>query len=181
MSNNFRDSYEDNKRKRRFFREELRSSTNYIRFLEDFTERNGSFSTTTFSSESKRISQEEREKIENLGILFDCIQEYSDANYRLPTKVDCGEYYAIQHNGIGYLIGVDYEGEKNYYCVRLEEPEEDSLDYEFVMSTVKLPKTIEIDDKMDQLFSFIEALGDVPMIAVEHTIAKIHEKRRIDS
>ena len=178
----FLSTYEKKMRKKRFFRDELTYSTKYIDWLESFTEKNGSFSTDTFLYHPEKITETDAKNVENIETLFEAIQEYSDDNYIFPTKVDYGCFYSIQHNGVGYFIGVDYGQGTSFYCVRLDEPEEDALEYKHVMSTVKLPRTIQIDDKLDKLSSLLETLEEeIPLeilsSSVENTFKKIKSKR----
>ena len=178
MANEFIEKMLEKVKKRNEFRENIMYSTEYIDWLDEFSKKQGAF-----SNDTKDVSEEDKENVEKIELLVEIVSEYAETNYIEPTYVDYGAYYSIQHNGVGYNIGVDTGQGTSFYCVRLEKPIEGSLEFKHVMSTVKLPKTLLIEDKLDQLASLIEKISsqDVPLSAIqqttEETVQKIKVKR----
>lgn len=174
--------YLEQLKEKRKFKEELSMCTSYMDWLDNFTKKHGSFSTNSVLCKEDEITKEEMRNINNLEGLYEVIDEYATGNYIDPTKCYDGNFYSIQHNGVGYFIGIDYEQENSFYCTRLEEPEENSLEYKSIMSGVKLPKTILSEYKLEELSNLIEQLytDGVGLNAItstaENTIQKIKLK-----
>lgn len=166
------------KREELNYEKSLVSPIDYIDWLESFTSRMGSFSTATFLNDPELLSEYDQLNVNHLEELFENISEYSRENYIFPKKTKYGLYYSIKHNDVGYFIGIDYGQGCNFYCERLDEPLEDSLDYEHVVSSVKLPSTIVWDDKLDPLISIIKQLYDdgIPLNVMEDATQKTLRK-----
>lgn len=169
-------------REKNSFRESLVFSTDYIDWLENFTNRMGSFSTVTFLYNPELLSESDERNVHHLEELFEEIYEYAQENYILPKETDYGLCYPIKYNEVGYLIGIDYGQGCQFYCKRLNEPLEESLDYEHVVSSVKLPSTIVLDTKLDPLVSIIEKLydEDVPVNVMEEATQKVFKKLKMN-
>lgn len=169
-------------KKKEEFRDNITYSTDYIDWLEQFTAKNGSFANDSFLYDSKDLTEEDMKRVDEIELFFEVIHDYAEANFIYPKKVDFGAYYSIQHNGIGYNIGMDHGQGGSFYCTRLEKPVEGSLEFKHVMSSVKLPETILAEFQLEQLVALIEKLNSesVPITAiqqtVEHTIQKIKKR-----
>lgn len=170
--------YKQKEEEKRKFKDSLPYSLDYIEWLEKFTTRFGSFSTDTFLYDRELISQKDRDNVDHLETLFEEIYDYANENYVDRHKLSYGFFYSIQHNGIGYSIGVDYGQGCSFYCERLEKPDPDALEYEQIMSSVKLPNTIFWDLKLDELVEVIEKLHalNVPVEAMEKVANETFEK-----
>ncbi len=167
------------------FKEKLAYSTEYIDWLDKFLDDHGSFSTNTFKYHtSEQISDEDRERVDLLEAFFEATAEYCDDNYISPIKTSFGGYYSLSYNGNGYYLGVDTGQGTSFYCAKLKEPEKNSLEYKHIMSGVKLPRTIQIDHKLERLVELIEELDqeDVPVEAIHQktdtALQKIRVKRQ---
>ena len=168
---------------RQDFRESLSYSTDYIDWLEQFTASHGSFSTETFSFDGELLTPEDKFNIGCLEALFEEIYDYAEDNYIPLKESNFGAFYSIQHNGVGYSIGVDYGQGCQFYCERLVEPDSDALEYKHIMSSVKLPKTLCWDSQLDVLVELMERLGDeIPVDAIEKvtnkTLIKMKRKKK---
>ncbi len=183
MTNDWFEDYIKRQKEREEFKKSIAYSTEYIDWLDSFTKEHGSFSTDSFLYEPEKITDEERKKVDLIEALYELTDEYADENYIMPTKTDYGAFYSIKHNGVGYFIGFDAGQGTSFYCTRLEEPEEDALEYKHLMSGVKLPSTIIIDQKLEELSELIERLDreQVPLEAINQktdaTIQKIRTKK----
>ena len=161
------------------YKDDFLFSTNYIDWLRDFTDKNGSFSTETINSQSDKLTLYDIVQAQRLVSFYEMIDEYAHETYVSPTIVEDGMFYSIQFQGNGYFIGFDYSGDGSFYCTRLDEAEEDAIDYSFVLSGVKLSSAISIDDRLDELAEKIEQLSkDIPIAAIEKATAEgIHKVR----
>ena len=86
--------------------------------------------------------------------------------------------YSIEHNGIGYDIGVNYGQGTFFYCKRQEKPRKNSLEYKQLMSTVKLPSTVQAEFELEELKQYLEKLieADVPVEAIRRATDTVIQK-----
>lgn len=163
------------------FKNNLHFSTEYMDWLENFTNDHNVFSTDSFIYEPDSISEEDQLNVCFLEALFEEINDYSDENFINPYNTNYGQYYSIKHNGIGYDIEVDFGQGTCFYCNRLEEPRNNSLDYKHIMSSVKLPSTIRAEYKLEELTKYIEKLieEDVPVEAIQRTTEDAIQKVKV--
>ena len=165
----FIEKMKEQDRKKQEFRTSLAYSTDYIDWLEKFTQRFGSFSTDTFLYNDELLSEQDKENVFHLESFFEEIYDYAEENYLPHHQVSYGIYYPIEHNGVGYSIGIDYGQGCMFYCDRLDCPDEDAIEYKHIMSSVKLPNTIFLDSKLDELVQVIEQLYEekIPIESIE--------------
>lgn len=165
-------------RKKKEFKEKLHTSTEYIDWLEEFTNKYKVFATDSFLYDKDKISKEELEKVNFLESLFEVIYEYADENYIEAKKNNYELYFDIEHNGIGYEIGLNYGQGSAFYCVRQEEPSKDSIKFSQLISGEILPSTIITNMKLEDLEKYIETLVEenVPVEAIENTTKKVFKK-----
>jgi len=181
-ANEWFEQYMKVKEEKNKFKDTLAYSTNYIDWLEKFTEEHGSFATDSFLYKPDVLSEEDKKNVALIEALYEVTDEYADDNFIESTPTDFGNFYSIQHNGVGYFIGFDGGQGASFYCTRLEEPEKDALEYKHLMSGVKLPKTVLVEHKLEALAELIERLyeEDVPVEAIhqkaDSTIQKIKVK-----
>ena len=163
------------------FKENMIFSTDYIDWLESFTDEHGSFSTETFLDNPRELSQIDKKNIRLLEALYEVTDEYADNNFITPTFTDFGNFYSIKHNDVGYFIGFDSGQETIFYCTRLDAPEKDALEYKHLMSGVKLPSTVQAEDKLEELSKMIESLCDhgVPAEAIHQTTDATLQKVKV--
>ena len=182
MVNDFFEKLMESRKHKKEFVEKMSYSTEYIDWLESFTEKHGSFSTDSFLY-GDELSEEEKVNVQDVQILYEEIQDYCDSNYIVPTIADFGAFYSIKHNGIGYFIGIDTGQGTSFYCTRLDEPEEDALEFKHVMSSVKLPKTIRDEYLLEELSELIECLYDkgVSVQAISETTENAIQKVKTKS
>lgn len=180
--NSFTKKIMQKEEKKEKFKNSLSYSFDYIDWLEKFSSKYGSFSTDTFLYDSELLTETDKENVEHLEDFFEEIYDYSTENYIPPKKLKYGSFYTIQYHGIGYSIGIDYGQGCSFYCERFDNPGEDVIEYEKIMSSVKLPNTILWDSMLDDLVSLIERLDEeeIPIDVIEdvatHTILKIKKK-----
>ena len=177
---NFIEKMRASRKHKEEFIDQMTYTTDYIDWLERFTAEHGSFSTDSFLYDDT-LSEEDRVNVSDVQLLYEEVERYCEDNFLVPTKVDYGVFYSIKHNGVGYFIGVDVGQGTSFYCTRLDEPEKDALEYKHLMSGVKLPKTVRIEHRLEELADLIEQLSndDVPEEAIHQTADAALQKIRV--
>lgn len=168
----------ENHKKKKEFKNNLHLSTEYIDWLEEFTNEYECFATDSFLYEEDKLTNEEKNKVYLLEALYEVIADFADNNFINPEKTDFELFYNIEHNGIGYKIGFNYGQGASFYCLRLEEPKKDAIEYESLMSGVKLPRTVRAEEKLEDLKELIEKLieEDVPEEAIHQATDTVLQK-----
>ena len=181
------DFFEKQRKKREIkekFRDNNKFSKEYIKWLEEFTEKHSSFSTDSFLYKEEELSETDKKNVSIVETLYELVDDFADENYIKPIRHEFGAYYKIKHNDIGYYLGFDNGQGVSFYIARLKEPEKGSIEYKNIVSGVKLPSTVLIDNKLDELRSVIERLGneEIPIEAIHQVadaeIQKIRIKRQ---
>ena len=150
----------------------------YIGWIESFTDKEKYFSTNSNYINKSRIS-EDKQNILKIKALYKRINSYAKENYIYPKTTKKGQYYSIEHEGTGYQIGYEEKKEgKTFYCIRKEQPDTDSLAFKHIISTVKLPKTMIIEEKLQELEEYILQLeqNDIPVNEISKTTEKVLKK-----
>lgn len=140
------------------FRDNLRISNDYINWLEKFTSKTGGFDTLALVYNADKFSETDRENIENLETLYEVIDEFAKKNYITSIKTELGNFYSIKHNDNGFYIGADWGQGVSFYCTRLDEVEEDALNYDDVVYNDKLPETMRKEQRLEELSLMIDKL-----------------------
>ena len=80
----------------------------------------------------EKISKEDLDKVNNLGLFFEGIEKYADKNYIYPTMYEYQSYYGIKDNAneVYYKIGVIEGQGGSFFCERVE-PTNDQLFIDF--------------------------------------------------
>lgn len=157
------------------FRDELRESDRYIKWLEKFTSKNGGFDTLVLTYNSDKYTEEERENIEQIETLYEVICDYAKTNYLTPVDVEFGNYFPIKHNDNYFYVGADCGQGASFYCTRLVEPEEDALDYNEVVHNAKMPETIQKERRLEELSRIIDSLFNDDKLPIEVIENKTNE------
>lgn len=157
------------------FRDNLRVNDDYINWLEKFTEKRDGFDTLALVYNADNYSEYDRENIENLETLYEVISEFAEKNYIVPTKTDLGNFYSIRHNDNGFYIGADWGQGVSFYCTRLDEVEDNSLNYSDIVHNDKLPETIMKEQRLEELSLMIDKLFNDDNIPVEVIENKTNE------
>ena len=157
------------------FRDELRESDRYIKWLEKFTAKNGGFDTLLLTYNGDNYTEEEKENIEQIETLYEVICDYAQTNYLTPTPVEFGNYFSIKHGDNYFYVGADYGQGASFYCTRLVEEDENALDYKEVVHNTKLPETIEKERRLEELSRIIDRLFNEDNVPVEVIESKANE------
>ena len=111
-------------------------SYDYMNWLNKFTASNKGFSLEDFLYFPEKISKEDLDKVNNLGLFFEGIMEYADKNYIYPSTYEYQSYYGIKDNvnEAYYKIGVIEGQGGSFFCDRVEPTSElDFIDFNDIM------------------------------------------------
>lgn len=153
------------------FSESLKTSNEYMEWIEKNTRLNNSVSTDSFQYQ-EGTTKKDIMNAKAIQFLFEEIREYCIDNYIEPKEREYGFYYSIKNNNIGYHVGYDGGQGAYFYCTRLEKPESDALDFKHVTSGKKLPETLYYEYILQDLSSIIQELqaAGVPEDAIRRTV-----------
>ena len=76
----------------------LFSSYDYMNWLNRFTADTKGFSGEDYLYFPEKISKDDLDKVNNLGLFFEGIEKYADKNYIYPTMYEYQSYYVIYLN-----------------------------------------------------------------------------------
>ena len=161
------------------FRDGLRVSDYYINWLEKFTEDKGGFDTLALQYNADKYSETDRDNIEQIETLYEVISEFAEKNYLTPTAVDLGNYYVIRHNDNYFYVGADWGQGASFYCTRLDEAEDNALNYMDVVHSIKLPETVRKEVKLEELTRTIDSLfydDKLPISVIENATNEAFQK-----
>ena len=140
------------------FSQSITFSNEYMDWLDSCTQYLTSVSTDSFQYVEDKVSKKDVRNAKSIQYLFEEIRTYCDGNYIEPKKTDYGIYYSIKNNDIGYHVGFDTGQGASFYCTRLEQPDEDALDFRHIRSGVKLQKTLYDEFLLEDLTGLIREL-----------------------
>ena len=84
----------------------------------------------------KKISKEDIDRANNLGLFFEGIREYAGKNYIYPIMYEYQSYYSVKDNinEVYYKIGVIEGQGGSFFCERVEDTSElDFIDFNDIM------------------------------------------------
>lgn len=140
------------------FSDNLTFTNEYMEWLDKNTKQNPIIATDTFLYHESTVPEKDLKNAKAIQYLFEEISDYCVANYIEPKQKDYGVYYSIKNNEIGYHVGYDGGQGASFYCIRLEEPDDDALDFRHVRSGVKLQKTLYDEYLLEDLTGLIREL-----------------------
>ena len=157
--------------------ESLFSSYDYMNWLNKFTASNKGFSLEDFLYFPEKISKEDLDKVNNLGLFFEGIMEYADNNYIYPSIYEYQSFYGIKDsvNEVYYKIGVIEGQGGSFFCDRVEPTSElDFIDFNDIMNNKVGENVEEIENGLDNMSSLVISLYEkgVPIEAIKDTFDK---------
>ncbi len=137
--------------KREEVKKEILSNYDYMNWLKSYVNKNINFDTDDIKKDD--ISEEDKENINKLGLLFDIVDKYAYDNYLEFYSTDFGEFYNIKYNSEVYKIG--YHGGQGiiYYVSKNFMPEdpEDSINFEDIKNNRVSSRTTQIKKEFEKL------------------------------
>ena len=157
--------------------ESLFSSYDYMNWLNKFTANNKGFSLEDFLYFPEKISKEDLDKVNNLGLFFEGIMEYADNNYIYPSIYEYQSFYGIKDsvNEVYYKIGVIEGQGGSFFCDRVEDTSElNFIDFNDIMNDKVRDNVEEIENSLDNMSNLIISLYEkgVPIEAIKDTFDK---------
>lgn len=106
----------------------------YLSWLEQFTLKNHCFSDDILLYSQDEISDEERDMILDLHLLYIIIDDYADSNNLFAFNCNDGQYYKICYNDVYYKIGV-ISGQSTHFFARMvsTEDKDNFIDFNIIM------------------------------------------------
>ena len=153
------------------------SSYDYMNWLNSFTANTKGFSDEDFLYFPEKISKEDLDKVNNLGLFFEGIEKYADKNYIYPTMYEYQSFYGIKDNAneVYYKIGVIEGQGGSFFCDRVEDTSElDFIDFNDIMND-KIRENVEkIENGLDNMSNLVISLYEkgVPLEAIKDTFDK---------
>ena len=161
------------------FRDSLRCSSDYIDWLVKFTNNKGGFDTSVLLYKADKYSERDQDNIRNIETLYEVVSEFAKENYIVPNFVEYGYYYSIKYKDVGFYIGIDVGQGTSFYCTRLDEVEDNSLDYMDIVNNNKLPETERKERRLEELSLIIDSLfkeDHLPIELIEETAVNAIQK-----
>lgn len=155
----------------------LFSSYDYMNWLNSFTADNKGFSDEDYLYFPEKISKEDLDKVNNLGLFFEGIEKYADKNYIYPTMYEYQSFYGIKDNAneVYYKIGVIEGQGGSFFCERVE-PTNDQLfiDFNDIMDDKVRDNVKEIETDLDNMSNLVISLYNkgIPLEAIKETLDK---------
>lgn len=155
------------------------SDTEYISWLNEFTIKHSEFSDNTWLYFPEKISENDREHVNDLHLLFEGIEEYANRNYLFPTPNEWGEYYSIKYNNIGFNIGVAFGQGTLFYCERTDAFEK-AIEFEDILNNKSFERITIINNKFEDLSQKIIELIElgIPIQVIQEKIGNIETEEK---
>lgn len=168
---------EEHKKRNKIIKD-LISNTDYINWIEQYTEKCGGFSDQTRFRDKIKLPVKIEDNINKLIYFFEGIREYAEENYIYPKK-DNGIYYIITYNGISYEIGIIVGQGTIYFCTRSTK-KDNIIDFNDIVKNNKLERTDIINNKLTELQNYLDTLinENIPVEALTKTTQKVLQKAK---
>ncbi|MBO5138860.1 MAG: hypothetical protein J6B89_04425 [Bacilli bacterium] len=157
---------------------EMIESDEYIKWLEDVTNRVG------FVYDRDKLDINDMKNVVLLGKFYQFIDIYAQKNYIYP-KIDGSEIiYTIKYRENNYSIGTIINAHNNnYYCAKNIDEKCETIDYEDLKNNIISDKAKTYKEKLKELEEYIIIMNEtIPLQAIEttcnNTIEKIKSKSK---
>ena len=153
------------------------SSYDYMNWLNRFTADTKGFSDEDFLYFPEKISKDDLDKVNNLGLFFEGIEKYADKNYIYPTMYEYQSFYGVKDNvnEVYYKIGVIEGQGGSFFCERIEyTSEQPFIDFNDIMNDKVRDNVKEIGTDLDNMSNLVLSLYNkgVPLEAIKETLDK---------
>ena len=157
---------------------EIVSNSEYILWLEKFTEKYPSFSDDDWLYKEDEISKEDKMKVYDLQFFIKEIDDYAIRNYIAEQSDNLGfynHYYLIKYNNIGYKISTIIGQDVVDSCERIDKITDDFIDFQDIIDNKKPKSAYVIEDKFDELSVIIKELLELKASkrSIEDVVGKL--------
>lgn len=152
---------------------ELLSNVNYLKWLETFTKEYSVFSDNDWLYRQDEISNDDKQNVECLELLYMGIEQYASKNYIYPTNSRFGNFYKIKLDSISYEIGILTGQGTQFFCRRVENiDEQEFIDFSDIIHNKKSIHRDAIKNNLNNLSHMIVSLYEsgVPLEAIENEL-----------
>lgn len=116
----------------------LMSNTNYLEWINQFTQNKKGFFDDDWIYFPEQISDSDKENVEKLWLFYEGISGYADLNNIYPLQCDFGNFYKIRLDKIGFEIGVLIGQEAVFFCNKVAvKNEQEFIDFNDIMNGQK--------------------------------------------
>lgn len=155
----------------------LISDDRYITWLEKFTEDYPVFFHDLCFSDFNRNDTENYNNIGFLEVFYTIIDNYAKENYICREPSIYGSCYQIEHNNIGYEIGIVIGENIIYYCKRTD-IKDNFIRYDDIKNNKKQDRVDMIVEKLELLSNLIYSMAcdGIPVQLISETTDKTVKK-----
>ena len=155
----------------------IMSSIDYITWLIDFTKDKEGFNDDDWTYSYEKLSDSDLEKVNELSLFFEGINDYAKINYIYSYPRSFGEYYLIKVGDIGFEIGIMTGQGTLFYCKKTKVDKE-YIDYLDILTNRKQDNVSYIKENLDNLSNIIISLYEsgVPLDAIIESVDGVINK-----
>lgn len=158
---------------------EMSTSSEYILWLKEFTDKTPEFSDEDYVYFPEQISESDNNYVDDLGLFFEVIERYAEKNYITKMPCDFGGFYPVRLDNNGFYIGCLVGQGVVHFCKRVEVTnKEHFIDYNDIMNNKTQPYVEEINRSLDDLKNKINDLyrSGVPLETIRKTANQLVEE-----
>ena len=162
----------------------MMSNTAYIEWLNQFTQDKYGFSDDDWLYFPEKISESDREKVEQLCLFYEGIDKYAEKNHIYPTPCEFGNFYSVKINDLGFEIGILVgQGTVFFFNKASLEDGKEFIDFNDIMIGKKQDNVDQINATLDSLSNMVVTAYEsgVPIEAIvstlDNTIKGINSKK----
>lgn len=151
----------------------MMSNPTYIEWLNQFTQDKDGFSDDDWLYFPEKISESDREKVEQLCLFYEGINKYAEKNHIYPTPCEFGNFYSVKLNNFGFEIGILVgQGTVFFFNKASLEDDKEFIDFNDIMIEKKQENVDQINATLDSLSSMVTTAYEngVPIEAIVNTL-----------
>ena len=152
---------------------ELMSNTEYIKWLDEFTQDKDGFSDDDWLYFPEKIEESDKNNVEKLNIFYEGIKQYAKKNYIRKSEIEFGDFYKIRLDDLGFKIGMMSGQGVFFFCEKVPVDNKESfIDFNDIILNRKLERVDEITKDLEQLSSMVISLYEkgAPVDAIMNTL-----------
>ena len=142
----------------------MMSNTDYIKWLKQFTQDKDGFCDNDWLYFPEKISESERENVENLCLFYEGIEKYAEQNYIYPILCEFGNFYRVKLNDFSFEIGILVgQGTVFFFNKTSLENEKEFIDFDDIMIGKK-------QDNVEQINATLDSISNIVITAYENGV-----------
>ena len=150
------EKYIDNVKTKNINIKNILSNTDYVEWLKQYTQDKKGFFDVELKYNKERISNYDKERIENLSLFYEGIDNYAKQNYIYPAPCAFGIFYRVRLDDFGFEIGTYFgQGIIFFFHKVLIEDDIKFIDYYDIMTGKEQDNVNQINDTLNSLSNII--------------------------